>query len=136
VILEKGSAFGGASALQAVDDLYYHVNGTATEPRETQWIAQFTNVPTTLQKLTITVRDKCSGAATRTIEILNVTSGTWVVLDQRTLSGSWQALTLSTPGPASAYVNASGQMQVRLRTVRSGSLQRHRTDVLVASYTP
>ena len=124
------------SALQADDDFYYHVNGTATEPRETQWIGQFTNVPATLKNLTITVRDKCSGAATRTIEIFNVTSGTWVVLDQRTLSGSWQALTLSPPGPASAYVDASGQMQVRLRTLRNGSLQRHRTDVLLAQYTP
>ena len=124
------------SALRADDDLYYHVNGTATEPRETQWIGQFTNVPATLTNLKVTVLDKCSGAAPRTIEMFNATSGTWVVLDQRTLSGSWVALTLSPPGPASSYVNASGQIQVRLRTLRTGSLQRHRTDVLLVQYTP
>jgi hypothetical protein len=110
------------------------VNGTSTQPRETQWRAQFTNVPATLTNLRFNVRDKCSGLSTRTIEIFDVVSGTWVVLDQRSLGGSEIALVLTPPGSASRYVDASGVLSVRLRTVRSGSLQRHRTDLLQAQY--
>jgi hypothetical protein len=56
------------------------------------------------------------------------------VLDQRSLGGSEIALVLTPPGSASRYVDASGVLSVRLRTVRSGSLQRHRTDLLQAQY--
>ena len=114
--------------------MFFQVNGTATQPRETQWRGQFTNVPATLTNLRITVRDKCSGASTRTIEIFNVVTGTWVLLDQRSLSGTEVAVVLTPPGAASQYVNASGTLSVRLRTVRTGSLQRHRTDLLQAQY--
>lgn len=132
--MDKGAAFGTLSTLQANDNLFFQVNGTSTQPRETQWRAQFTNVPATLTNLRFNVRDKCSGLSTRTIEIFDVVSGTWVVLDQRSLGGSEILLVLTPPGSASRYVDASGVLSVRLRTVRSGSLQRHRTDLLQAQY--
>lgn len=133
-IVDKGTVTGTLARLQANDNSFYQVNGTSTQPRETQWRGLFTGVPAGLTSLKLVVRDKCSGASTRTIEVYNVVSGTWVVLDQRSLAGTETNLLLTPPGPASDYVDASGQLSVRLRTVRSGSLQRHRTDVLQAQY--
>jgi hypothetical protein len=133
VIVDTGTPLGAVADLQANDNVFYLLKGTATVPRETQWRARFTNVPATLTNLRFSLRDKVSPACTRTVEIFNVTSGTWVLLDQRTV-GAETNLTLIPQGPASQYVDASGVMSVRLRTVTSGSLQRHRTDVLLAQY--
>ena len=134
VIVDTGSPLGGLTDLQLNDNLFYLLKGTTTVPRETQARAQFTNVPATLTNLRFSLRDKVSPACTRTVEIFNVTSGTWVVLDQRSLGTAETNLTLIPPGAASQYVDASGVMTVRLRTVTSGSQQRHRTDVLLAQY--
>jgi serine protease AprX len=134
VFADKGAPLGGPADLVANDNVFYLVKGTATQPRETQWRGQFSNVPAGITNLRLTVRDKSSPASTRTVEIFNATSGIWVVLDQRSLGTAEVALVLTPPGPASDYVDASGLMIVRLRTTRSGSLHRHRTDQLQALY--
>ena len=134
VIVDTGTPLGAVANLQANDNVFYLLKGTTTVPRQTQWRAQFTNVPATLTNLRFSLRDKVSPACTRTVEILNVTTGTWVVLDQRSLGTAETNLTLFPPGPASQYVAAGGVMSVRLKTVTSGTQQRHRTDVLLAQY--
>jgi hypothetical protein len=87
-----------------------------------------------ITNLVITLRDKCSGASTRTFEIFDAATATWVVLDQRTLSGGEILVVLTPPGPAANYVSASGVLTVRSRTLRNGSLQRHRTDLVQVQY--
>ena len=134
VVVDTGTPLGAIADLQANDNLFYLLKGTTTVPRETQFRAQFTNVPATLTNLRFSLRDKVSPACTRTVEIFNVTTATWVVLDQRALGTAETNLTLIPPGPASQYVDASGTMSVRLKTVTSGAHQRHRVDVLLAQY--
>ena len=134
MLVDKGIPLGGIGDLQLNDNLFYLLKGTTTVPRETQWRAQFVNVPATLTNLRFSLRDKVAPACTRTVEIFNVSNGTWVVLDQRSLGTAETNLTLIPPGSASQYVDASGVMSVRLRTVTSGAQQRHRTDVLLAQY--
>jgi len=134
VIVDTGSPLGAIADLQANDNLFYLMKGTTTVPRETQFRAQFTSVPATLSNLRFSLRDKVSPACTRTVEIFNVTTVTWVVLDTRALGTAETNLTLIPPGPASQYVDASGVMSVRLKTVTSGAQQRHRVDVLLAQY--
>jgi hypothetical protein len=132
--VDTGTALGGLTDLQANDNLVYLLKGTTTVPRATEWRARFTNVPATLTNLRFSLRDRASPACSRTVEILDVTTGTWVVLDQRLLGFAETNITLIPPGAASQYVDASGVMTVRLRTTTSGSLQRHLTDVLLAQY--
>jgi hypothetical protein len=134
VIVDTGTPLGAVADLQANDNVFYLVKGTTTVPRETQFRARFTNVPATLTNLRFSLRDKVSPACTRTVEILDVTTGTWVVLDQRSLGTAETNLTLIPPGAASQYVDASGVMTVRLRTTTTGAQQRHRVDVLLAQY--
>jgi hypothetical protein len=134
VVVDRGTPLGGLADMQANDNVFYLLKGTATVPRETQWRARFTNVPATLTNLRFSLRDKVSPACTRTVEILNVLTGTWTLLDQRLLGAAETNLTLIPPGPASQYVDAGGVMTVRLSTVLNGTLQRHRTDVLLAQY--
>jgi hypothetical protein len=134
VIVDTGTPLGGIGDLQLNDNVFYLLKGTTTVPRETQWRAHFTNVPATITNLRFSLRDKVSPACTRTVEIFNVTSSTWVVLDQRALGTAETNLTLTPPGTASQYVDASGVMSVRLRTTTTGAQQRHRTDVLLAHY--
>jgi hypothetical protein len=133
-IVDTGTPLGGVGDLQLNDNVFYLLKGTTTAPRETQWRAQFTSVPATLTNLRFSLRDKVAPACTRTVEILDIVSGTWVVLDQRALGTAETNLTLIPPGPASRYVNGSGVMSVRLRTTTTGAQQRHRTDVLLAQY--
>ena len=117
VAIETGTLRGGtAAALASDNNVFYEVNSTTSAPRTTSWYGRFTALPAGLSGLTISYRGKNSRNCTQTVSVWRWSDGTWVQLDSRAVTTTEVTTpTLTPPGSPAAYLDASGELRVRIR---------------------
>ena len=132
--VESGDA--GSLAARDADELSISSKGT---PGLTAWHGVMESVPNSLTDLRVTYTGGNSATATQVIQIRNFTTGSWKVLDSRTVGpAEVRVKNLVPPGPAADYVSGetgSGEVWVRVRTTAaSGSFVQH-ANLMRITYT-
>jgi hypothetical protein len=131
-----GSARSGTSAsLSANDNGFFEVNSTTSGwTRAAERYGEFT-VQAGASNLRVTYSGANSRSCSQTIAIYRWTTQSWVQLDSRTVSTTEVLRTDMLPsGSAADYINAAGQVRVRVRTTSSLSSHYSRGDFLSLKY--
>jgi hypothetical protein len=109
---------GSASNLATNNGSYYQVNSTSGGTRTSTWYGSFTGVSRSLANLTVTYSGMQSRTVTQNIEIYQWSTGTWVLLNSRSVGTTEQTISNLTPsGAAANYVSTGGDVRVRVRSV-------------------
>jgi hypothetical protein len=117
-VIETGTVrgAGNAASLTADDDNFFEVNSTTSGTRTSSWYGRFTGVPISIVGLTATYRGKNSRNCTQTLAAWRWSDSTWQQMDSRTVGTTEVTVAdLAPPGTASGYVNAAGELRVRVR---------------------
>ena len=96
-----------------------------------------TGVPNSVTKLSVTYSGKNSKTCDQTIWVYNWTNGSWVKVDQRSVSTTEKLVTVSLSGTLANYVSGSsgdGDVAVRVRCTRSDNFYAS-ADLLKVDFT-
>lgn len=132
---------GDASSLAAGDHAYLSIASVAGNPANlTSWHGSIGNVPNSLGDLRVTYKGKNSIPATQVLQIKNFTTGSWKVLDSRTVGSSEVRIRNAVPpGTAADYVSGNGgtgEVWIRVRTSTAAGAFVQSANLLQIGYTP
>ena len=116
VTIQNGTLTGGnAASLQAVDTNYLRVASNSSFTRTSAWYGTFTGLPSTLTSLKVTYRGLNSRSCTQTVSIYRYTTGSWTVLDSRSVGTTEVEIADLAPSGSLSDYRSGGQARVRVR---------------------